>query len=101
LQPGLIVILLPYFIIKTQITNNTITFSIFKYTGILLFLIGLILLIYCIYNFIVDGLGTLSPADPTKKLVVKGLYSYTRNPMYLGVILILLGESSFFTQQHF
>ena len=42
------------------------------------------------------GKGTLSPADPTKRLVITGLYKYTRNPMYVGVMLLLLGESLFF-----
>jgi protein-S-isoprenylcysteine O-methyltransferase Ste14 len=31
------------------------------------------------------------PLDAPKKLVVKGLYRYTRNPMYVGVILVILG----------
>jgi protein-S-isoprenylcysteine O-methyltransferase Ste14 len=42
------------------------------------------------------GKGTLSPADPTKKLVVKGLYRFSRNPMYVGVTMMLVGESIFF-----
>jgi protein-S-isoprenylcysteine O-methyltransferase Ste14 len=28
--------------------------------------------------------------DPTSSLVVSGIYRYTRNPMYLGFLLILL-----------
>ena len=42
------------------------------------------------------GKGTLAPFDETQKLVVVGLYRYVRNPMYVGVMLILLGESWFF-----
>ncbi|HEU5217430.1 MAG TPA: isoprenylcysteine carboxylmethyltransferase family protein, partial [Gemmatimonadales bacterium] len=33
-----------------------------------------------------------SPADPPRELVVQGLYRYVRNPMYVGVITILIGE---------
>jgi protein-S-isoprenylcysteine O-methyltransferase Ste14 len=39
----------------------------------------------------------LSPADPTKKLVISGLYKFSRNPMYIGVMLILVGECAFFS----
>jgi protein-S-isoprenylcysteine O-methyltransferase Ste14 len=34
----------------------------------------------------------LSPADPPKELVVRGLYRYVRNPMYLSVLTIVAGE---------
>jgi protein-S-isoprenylcysteine O-methyltransferase Ste14 len=35
----------------------------------------------------------LSPADPPRELVVRGLYRYVRNPMYVSVSLIVLGEA--------
>ena len=52
---------------------------------------------YCIYRFAVEGRGTLSPADQTKNLVAMGIYQYSRNPMYIGVMLALIGEV-FFTK---
>ena len=54
--------------------------------------IGSVLLGACIWEFFRSGRGTLSPADPPKELVVRGLYRYVRNPMYLSVTLIILGE---------
>jgi protein-S-isoprenylcysteine O-methyltransferase Ste14 len=54
--------------------------------------IGSVLLGACIREFFRSGRGTLSPADPPKDLVVRGLYRYVRNPMYLSVTLIILGE---------
>lgn len=54
--------------------------------------IGVALLLTCIWEFARSGRGTLSPADPPTTLVVRGLYRYVRNPMYLGVTSILLGE---------
>jgi protein-S-isoprenylcysteine O-methyltransferase Ste14 len=53
---------------------------------------GAALLAACIVEFARSGRGTLSPVDPPRHLVVRGLYRYVRNPMYLSVTLILLGE---------
>lgn len=60
--------------------------------GGLLFLTGALLLVLCIREFAVSGRGTLAPMDPPRELVVAGLYRYVRNPMYLSVATILLGE---------
>lgn len=55
---------------------------------------GVLLLAACIFEFARSGRGTLSPVDPPRHLVVRGLYRYVRNPMYLAVTLILLGEAA-------
>jgi protein-S-isoprenylcysteine O-methyltransferase Ste14 len=60
--------------------------------GVICIGIGAVLLGACIWEFARSGRGTLSPADPPKELVVRGLYRYVRNPMYLSVTLIVLGE---------
>lgn len=57
---------------------------------------GACILLWCIYAFARHGKGTLSPVDPARRLVVSGLYRYVRNPMYLGVTTVLLGETLFF-----
>ena len=59
--------------------------------GLLLIIIGLPLLFSTIRDFIKIGQGTLAPWDPTRKLVVHGVYRYVRNPMISGVISILFG----------
>jgi protein-S-isoprenylcysteine O-methyltransferase Ste14 len=55
--------------------------------------VGAALLAACIFEFARSGRGTLSPLDPPRKLVVRGLYRYVRNPMYLSVTTIVLGEA--------
>ncbi|UJH69086.1 methyltransferase family protein [Allomuricauda sp. SCSIO 65647] len=62
-------------------------------TGMLLLGIGLVLFISSVVLFVRIGKGTLAPWNPTRKLVVKSLYRHMRNPMILGVLCILLGES--------
>jgi protein-S-isoprenylcysteine O-methyltransferase Ste14 len=61
--------------------------------GLLLIAAGLTIMAITISSFIRVGKGTLAPWSPTKKLVIRGLYRYVRNPMILGVFTVLLGEA--------
>ena len=54
---------------------------------------GLMLGFWCTAEFYRQGRGTLAPWDPPRVLVVSGAYSVSRNPMYVAVILILVGWS--------
>lgn len=60
--------------------------------GLLCIGCGAVLLGACIWEFARSGRGTLAPVDPPRELVVRGLYRYVRNPMYLSVTTIVLGE---------
>lgn len=60
--------------------------------GLLCTVAGAWLLATCIWEFARSGRGTLAPVDPPRKLVVRGLYRYVRNPMYLSVTAIVPGE---------
>ncbi len=60
--------------------------------GVALVGLGTALLAACIADFARRGRGTLAPVDPPTALVVEGPYRYVRNPMYIGVSTILLGE---------
>jgi len=55
--------------------------------------VGIALLASCIWEFARSGRGTLAPVDAPRELVVRGLYRYVRNPMYLSVTTIILGEA--------
>jgi protein-S-isoprenylcysteine O-methyltransferase Ste14 len=45
------------------------------------------------FRFAIVGLGTPAPIAPTKTLVASGLHRYVRNPMYISVLLVVVGES--------
>jgi protein-S-isoprenylcysteine O-methyltransferase Ste14 len=60
--------------------------------GLVFISLAVTLLAACIWEFARSGRGTLAPVDPPQELVVRGLYRYVRNPMYLSVTTIVLGE---------
>jgi protein-S-isoprenylcysteine O-methyltransferase Ste14 len=57
---------------------------------------GGILVLWCVLTFAFAGKGTPAPFDPPRRLVVRGPYRFSRNPMYVGAALVLAGVSLFF-----
>jgi protein-S-isoprenylcysteine O-methyltransferase Ste14 len=60
--------------------------------GALVGLIGLAMVVACFVRFVREGRGTPAPTAPTEELVVGGLYRHLRNPMYVGVGLVIAGQ---------
>ena len=61
--------------------------------GYLLVIAGAAVVVESFCRFALKGLGTPAPIAPTTHLVVSGLYRYVRNPMYLGVLAVVLGQA--------
>jgi len=59
--------------------------------GLVPLVLGVVVLALTVREFYVAGRGTLAPWSPPRTLVTSGLYRYSRNPMYVGVLLILCG----------
>ncbi len=96
LQPGLVAGLIPYLLLRIEGKPYLPdVWGSWQFSGVAVMTLGFSLMVICILQFAVDGNGTLSPLDPTKNLVVRGFYRYCRNPMYVGVILLLMGEVLF------
>ena len=95
LQPGTVTVLIPYWLISSSGAGFSRDQPL-RYAGLPLMAIGAAGLLWCIWNFFAAGRGTISPIDPPRHLVVRGLYRYVRNPMYVAVVTILIGEAIFF-----
>lgn len=93
LVPGSVLILIPSWILGGFPSPNNVPLT---WLGILLILLGAAIYFRCAWEFAVRGLGTPAPIAPTKFLVTTALHRYVRNPMYIGVFGVLLGEVALF-----
>ena len=96
LFPGTVTVYIPYRLLAPFSIPGPDSWSLSQYLAVIFLLIGAAILFKSIWSFALLGKGTLAPFDETQTLIVAGLYRYVRNPMYVGVILILLAESWFF-----
>jgi protein-S-isoprenylcysteine O-methyltransferase Ste14 len=93
LAPGIVAGYIPLVFLQQ---GSQIETGFFAYLAFPLWLIGVMILLWCFWDFLVKGLGTPAPIDPPKELVVTGLYNYVRNPMYVGVLAIITGHFLWF-----
>lgn len=54
---------------------------------------GLLTLVQAFARFVNEGIGTPAPVAPPQRLVIGGLYRYVRNPMYLAVLAVIVGQA--------
>lgn len=90
--PAAVVLLAPSLFLADP-SLRTMDFLGMSVLGLIPIVIGTALYFRCAYDFVVSGRGTPAPIDPPVYLVTSGPYQVTRNPMYIAVLSILVGES--------
>ncbi len=95
--PGTVLCYLPYWLLSNPNGNLQPANLAWALPAGVCLILGLAIYLRCAWDFAVEGLGTPAPIDPPKKLVVTGLYRRTRNPMFQGVLLLLLAECLLYT----
>ena len=98
--PGNVLVTIPLLIVL--FTRNSYSLidsrSVLFYLAIFFLVLGLFLAIWSVRTFYSKGGdGTPGPWRPVGNLVISGPYQYVRNPMLLGVFLLLLFESIYLT----
>lgn len=96
--PGTVTLYLPYRILISEVGHLPTPVAWHGLPSGIGWLAGMLIYLRCVRDFAIEGLGTPAPLDPPKQLVANGLYRYSRNPMYLGVLLMLVSESVLFGQ---
>jgi protein-S-isoprenylcysteine O-methyltransferase Ste14 len=96
LLPGTVAGYIPFGILESEHRLRVPEPSLSSVGAGILAIAGALVLLRCVWDFFARGKGTLAPIDPPRVLVVSGLYRFTRNPMYNGVLALVLGEAWLF-----
>ena len=96
LVPGSLAVYIPWLITDWTIAPPLLGFPLFRILGVLMIAAGAPLLLDCFIRFAIQGLGTPAPIAAPQRLVVTGIYRHTRNPMYVAVFFLTLGQALLF-----
>ena len=91
LVPGVVLGLVPFVLVQS--VGQHLDLGRIHLLGFVLILPGLTVITWCFIDFVRRGHGTPAPYDPPRRLVIAGLYRHVRNPQYMGVVLVSLGEA--------
>src|SRR5579862_4614158 len=84
--PGTVAVYIPFLLTRGMALGPPALHAL----SFLLFATGAAVYAWCVWDFASFGRGTPLPLDAPRQLVVRGLYRYTRNPMYVGVLTVVL-----------
>ncbi len=90
--PGSVGVYVPLLLTRGRPTASGILLA----AALLVLAVGAAIYGWCVWDFAHVGRGTPLPIDAPKQLVCRGLYRHTRNPMYVGVLTVILGWALLF-----
>lgn len=94
--PGTVAGLIPWWLSGWSLREPFFGSWAFPVIGAVLVIAGVPVLLDSFARFAWHGLGTPAPVFPTRHLVISGLYRYVRNPMYVAVVSVILGQGLWF-----
>jgi protein-S-isoprenylcysteine O-methyltransferase Ste14 len=90
--PGTTAVLIPWLLTGWNARETPWPLAI-RLAGVVLVVAGGLVIISAFVRFALEGRGTPAPVAPTERLVVGGMYRHVRNPMYLAVSGVILGQA--------
>ena len=91
--PGTVIGLIPWLLTGWQIHDPLPYWAPLRVVGAVFLIAGLAVAGQAFVRFVVEGLGTPMPVAAPGRLVVGGLYRHVRNPMYVALLVAILGEA--------
>jgi protein-S-isoprenylcysteine O-methyltransferase Ste14 len=96
IAPGTVAGYVPWWMGRWRVHASFPGFTALRVVGVVLVAAGLVILLETFLRFALTGIGTPAPVFPTRHLVVSGTYRYVRNPMYVAVVSLILGQGLIF-----
>jgi protein-S-isoprenylcysteine O-methyltransferase Ste14 len=94
--PGVVAGVIPWAISAYRMETALLGLEPTRWLGVVLLFLGAVLLVETFSRFALQGVGTPAPIAPTRTLVVTGSYRFVRNPMYVAVVSLILGQALWF-----
>jgi len=90
--PGVVAGLVPYLLTQWTSGPPLLGLEPLRWLGVALMIPAALLLLDAFARFALEGRGTPAPIAPTETLVASGPYRFVRNPMYVAVVALILGQ---------
>jgi protein-S-isoprenylcysteine O-methyltransferase Ste14 len=91
--PGVVGGLVPWLLTGWQVREPVPYMAPVRVLGAVLLAAGLLVVGQAFVRFVVEGLGTPAPVAAPDRLVVGGPYRYIRNPMYVAMLAVVVGQA--------
>jgi len=94
--PGTVVVCVPYVLCRWTFRTPLFGVGSGRWLGLVLIVCALPIFFDFVLRFVREGRGTPAPVAPTVHLVVGGTFRYVRNPGYIAVVSLLVGQALLF-----
>ncbi|MCP3386712.1 MULTISPECIES: isoprenylcysteine carboxylmethyltransferase family protein [unclassified Bradyrhizobium] len=98
--PAVLAGVIPWLITHWEFRPPFLAVEATRLAGLAFIIAGVPGLLDSFARFALQGLGTPAPIAPPRNLVVSGLYRYVRNPIYVAVVAVILGQALLFADWH-
>ena len=96
IAPGTLAVYVPWRFSRWQFQPAFLGIGAVRVAGYVVIALGAAVVLESFTRFALQGLGTPAPVMPPKHLVVKGFYRFVRNPMYVAVFSLIVGQALLF-----
>ena len=96
LAPGTLAVYVPWLLCHWRFAPPLLGIAPLRVLGALMIAAGLSVLLDSFARFAIQGRGTPAPVASPHHLVVTGPYRYVRNPMYVALTSLILGQGLLF-----